>query len=64
MAKAGFLARQDAEHRTILDREATRRVARRTPAIKSSHPDHSLEKKSLSQEIQRFFFVECPLSWS
>jgi hypothetical protein len=25
--------------------------------FESSHPDHSLEKKSLSQEIQRLFFV-------
>jgi hypothetical protein len=29
MAKAGFLARQDAEHRKILDRKATRRARRR-----------------------------------
>ncbi len=33
---AGFLARQDAEHRTILDRRATRRVAGRTPRITNS----------------------------
>ncbi len=26
--------------------------------VKSSHPDQSYEKKTLSQEIQRLFFVE------
>jgi hypothetical protein len=39
MAEAGLFARQDAELRAILDRKASRRVAGRTPAIKSSHPD-------------------------
>ena len=49
MAEAGFLVRRDAEHRTILDRGATRRVAGRTPRITNS-PGANLSQLAMRVE--------------
>ncbi len=47
----------------ILDREATRRVTGRTPAIKSSHPDQffPLQINSLQRRLVGTVFVRAEL---